>query len=226
MTSNVFESHAATGAGRSFYEDLHSREDDEDIEERAGLNIDEENLRHNFTDFDTNDLGPSDSRVTVASAALGAGEPQSRTGLYHSHRGSFSRWKSPEDDIDNDVPASLLVEPNEIDHNNAPTTRTRATRDPQRQRPSNAGPSAERTESRWETARAQQRLHHDTGDGVPARRQPRSLMAGRIPGGPKEKALWRWVNTSNLDSFMRDVYDYFEGGGLWCILCSNALWLL
>lgn len=47
-----------------------------------------------------------------------------------------------------------------------------------------------------------------------------------MSNNPREKALWRWVNTSNLDSFMRDVYDYFEGGGLWCILCANALWLL
>ncbi|KAK7428660.1 autophagy protein atg9 [Neonectria magnoliae] len=52
------------------------------------------------------------------------------------------------------------------------------------------------------------------------------MMRGIMSGGPREKALWRWVNTSNLDSFMRDVYDYYEGGGLWCILCANALWLL
>jgi autophagy-related protein 9 len=52
------------------------------------------------------------------------------------------------------------------------------------------------------------------------------VARGSIASNPREKALWRWVNTSNLDSFMRDVYDYYEGGGLWCILCANALWLL
>ncbi|PHH63568.1 hypothetical protein CDD82_1884 [Ophiocordyceps australis] len=46
-----------------------------------------------------------------------------------------------------------------------------------------------------------------------------------ISGG-REEALWRWANIANLDSFLRDVYDYYRGGGLLCILCSNALWLL
>lgn len=54
----------------------------------------------------------------------------------------------------------------------------------------------------------------------------RSILAGRVTGGAKQKAHWRWVNTSNLDGFMNDVYSYFEGGGIWCILCARALWLL
>ncbi|KAK7210543.1 hypothetical protein V2G26_017721 [Clonostachys chloroleuca] len=222
MASNIFGRHAASAGTRSFYAELHTRDDEEDLEDQAGYNIDEENLRHQFNDLDANALGPSDSRVTVASTAMGGvGEPQGRTSS-RGRRGSLSRWKSPEDEIDNDVPASLLVEPNDGERPISPLIRPEGSRPSHGQPHAIPGPSSARADARWDTARAQQQLH----EPIPKRSQPISLIAGRIPGGPKEKALWRWVNTSNLDSFMRDVYDYFEGGGLWCILCSNALWLI
>lgn len=127
-----------------------------------------------------------------------------------------------EEDIENDVPLSLLVENNErpIGEPLEP---------PRGARPSamrHAGSPHRHIRPNWAPP-STQRLPHQGGEpGTGRIAQPRSITRAIMPGNRREKALWRWVNTSNIDSFMRDVYDYYEGGGLWCILCSNALWLL
>jgi autophagy-related protein 9 len=43
---------------------------------------------------------------------------------------------------------------------------------------------------------------------------------------PKEKAMWLWANVENLDNFLKDVYTYFLGNGMWSILLNRALSLL
>jgi autophagy-related protein 9 len=43
---------------------------------------------------------------------------------------------------------------------------------------------------------------------------------------PKEKAMWMWANVENLDNFLKDVYTYFLGNGIWSILLNRALSLL
>jgi len=43
---------------------------------------------------------------------------------------------------------------------------------------------------------------------------------------PKEQAMWRWANVENLDNFLKDVYDYFLGNGIKCILLGRVLNLL
>lgn len=229
MSSKVFDrlSHASQGT-RSFYEQLRSRDDDndgsdgEDMERQTGTNVDEENLRHALNDFNPEDLGGTDSRITIGSAAFPQRE---RTGP----DSPSARWKSHDEDIDNDVPASLLVENNEPEHatpNKSRRNNGRRSRRQQQHHAPSANPYEPRTQAQWASATAQQPLHNGGFDTLPTARHPRSIVGGRTPAGPKEKAMWRWVNTSNLDSFMRDVYDYYDGGGLWCILCSNALWLV
>lgn len=224
MSSNIFGHLAPTSRGtRSFYEQLRSRdeEDEEDLEQHAGLNIDEENLRHRLHDFDTEDLTAGDSRITVGSAGI---RTRDRPVPLDS---PTSRWKAPEDEIDNEVPASLLVESNTTEPPGGAMPHRDAHRGHQRYtHPSTGAPPMPHAGAQWETTMAHQPIHRNAADTFSLRTQPRSLTAGKVSGGPREKALWRWVNTTNLDSFMRDVYDYFEGGGLWCILCSNALWLL
>ncbi|KNZ51324.1 hypothetical protein VP01_39g3 [Puccinia sorghi] len=39
--------------------------------------------------------------------------------------------------------------------------------------------------------------------------------------GPKDMALWRWVNVDDLDSFLQDVYSYYVGNGIWAIGLSR-----
>lgn len=228
MTSNIFTKLGQPSRGsRSFYEQLRSEEEDEDLEAHMGL--DEENLRANFEDFDADGLSVAESRMTTESVAFDPKanrRPGSRAAPTTRRLGGpESRWPIHDEEIDNDVPASLLVEPNEATQPHSVPPEPVA-RQSQPRQPATAGPSSARSQAQWEAATTQQRLHDDD---VPARLlgpQPRAVTGGYISGGAREKALWRWVNITNLDSFMRDVYDYFEGGGLWCILCSNALWLM
>ena len=42
----------------------------------------------------------------------------------------------------------------------------------------------------------------------------------------KDRALWRWANVNNLDVFLREVYGYFLGNGIYSILLSRTLNLL
>ncbi|ODV97630.1 hypothetical protein PACTADRAFT_24517, partial [Pachysolen tannophilus NRRL Y-2460] len=43
---------------------------------------------------------------------------------------------------------------------------------------------------------------------------------------PLERSLWVWANVSNLDKFLTDVYAYFIGNGLQCIIISKVIdWL-
>ncbi|KAI6748428.1 hypothetical protein HG530_015464 [Fusarium avenaceum] len=225
MTSNIFSQlKSPTRGTRPFYKQLRSGESDE-----YDPGLDEENLGHRFDGFHAEELGISDSRMTVESAALdrkGKGKATSqRDTQIRSPTGPLSRWNQQDEDGDNEVPASLLMEPNEVMNSNT-TSPGRAIRSGNPRSPAAAGPSSARSRAQWETATAQQLLHHDDPYSVSKGEQPMPVARRTVSNNPREKALWRWVNTSNLDSFMRDVYDYYEGGGLWCILCANALWLI
>ncbi|KAH7157229.1 autophagy protein Apg9-domain-containing protein [Dactylonectria macrodidyma] len=228
MTSNIFSRMAPSSRGsRSFYEQLRSRDDDGYTDDDPGL--DEENLGHHFNDFDAEGLAVGDSRMTVDSTAFDIKENtrvtrQAATHTRHS-TGQPSTWPAHQDDeVNNDVPASLLIEANEAENTPVPPMRSGRQSDPAHQ--ATAGSSSARARAQWDAATTQQRLHQEDPFGAPLGPQPKPVIRGIMSGSPRERALWRWVNTSNLDSFMRDVYDYYEGGGLRCILCANALWLL
>ncbi|UZP45471.1 hypothetical protein NXS19_013283 [Fusarium pseudograminearum] len=224
MASNIFSRiKSPSGGSQSFYQQLRSGEDPE-----YDPGLDEENLGHRFDDFQAEGMDIGDSRMTVESVAPGSkgkGKATFRSTAHARSSGITSpRWQQ-DDEGDNEVPASLLMEPKDLDPPVSPPNK-RATNPGSSRTPANAGPSSARTRAQWEAATTQQQLHQDHPYTTPMGRQPIPVARGTMSNNPREKALWRWVNTSNLDSFMRDVYDYFEGGGLWCILCANALWLL
>jgi autophagy-related protein 9 len=214
------------GAGRSFYEDLRGRNDDEDIEDRAGL-LDEENLNHHFHDYDLDDvegLAVDDSRQSLA-----GGVRKYETGGPSNHRphkdSGYNKWFGHDEEGDNDVPASLLVEPHDmVDATHAGQRRKRRDQGRQTAIP---GPSTKKARSQWETAQAQQRLHREDGHGA-GNNQPRpgAFISNAIAGDAKKKAEWRWTNVSNLDNFMHDVYAYYQGCGFWCILLERFLHLV
>jgi autophagy-related protein 9 len=141
-----------------------------------------------------------------------------------------SRWLLNEDDADNDVPASLLVEGTSTGAGAGSSKGKAPASSPhQARRPGSAGqPNRRRIQAQWETAQAHQRLHPDDGYGpVPSRNH--SGMPRRRPGlaaSPKDKAMFRWANVLNLDVFIRDVYEYYLGAGLWCIMLDRLLHLL
>ncbi|TPX09623.1 uncharacterized protein E0L32_009224 [Thyridium curvatum] len=229
MASNMFSRFVASGRGRSFYEDLRARDDALDTEERAGLALDEDNLSHQFHDYDLDHaqgLGLDGSQVTANESVIreDVGDRAARP-----ERHSGTKWLGGDEDADNDVPGSLLVEPNVAESHAGPQRHHHRERRPASPATQPLpGPSTRRARAQWESTQAQQRLHQDemapssrTGGG-----HPRSLMSRSVSGSPREKAMWRWVNVSNLDNFIKDVYDYYLGCGIWCILMERALHLV
>lgn len=225
MTSNVFSKFVPTSQGRSFYEDLRRRE--EDTEDRAGLlDEDEENFNHNFHDYDLDHaegLGVEDSRTTLGAVTSPTARPRGRPGGRH-HPEVRPMWAPHEDDGDNDVPASLLVELNEGDAVGAAGQPSRNKKGKQ----AAAIPGSSSARAQWETTQAQQRLHNDANFGPPQPEHglPGSLFAGMVLGNAKKMAEWRWANVLNLDIYMKYVYDYYLGNGMWCIIVDRVLHLV
>ncbi|KAK0610478.1 autophagy protein Apg9-domain-containing protein [Bombardia bombarda] len=234
MTANMFSRLIPTTQGRSFYEDLRGRDDD-DLEDRAGL-LDEENLNHNFHDYDLENaegLGVDDSRITmdrIQSSPRGGEQGESAAG--RPRGAAHPAWNAHDDD-DNDVPRSLLVE-----HDNGETINiTGEARRKQGGRHLHAGfaiPGSSKSRAQWETTQNQQRLHSDDMFGLPRhdnnnnnnRNAPNAFLGNMISGNAKKKAEWRWANVSNLDNFIKDVYDYYQGAGIWCIMMERGLHLV
>lgn len=227
MAGNLFSRFVPGKDDGQFYEQLQD-DQDVDIENRAGLALDEENLAHQFHDDDLHEaagLGIEDSRVSVGSVpnpAKGGRRSSARRGRQDPGAG----WLGPDDDGDNEVPASLLVEPG------AALAAAQMTSPRSGPRPSTRsaipGPSSRRTQAQWETAQAQQRLHRDDDFGQ-AVRGPRADPPTRrlgLSSNPREKAMFRWANVSNLDAFTNEVYDYYIGAGLWCILLNRVLHMM
>lgn len=225
MAANLFSRLAPGTDERSYYDRLHD-DQDVDIENRAGLALDEENLTHNFHDDDIHDgngLALEDSRVSTNSMAPPARQNPTTPGRQRRPPAPTD-WLSPEDEGDNDVPESLLVE-----HNETPTaagTNPRRTGTRPSRHPAAAGPS--RTQAQWETAQARQRLHPDEAYGLPLHEAHSAIPVRRVGlnANPKDKAMFRWANVSNLDNFMEEVYEYYLGAGLWCILLDRLLHLV
>ncbi|KAH8891674.1 APG9-domain-containing protein [Thozetella sp. PMI_491] len=215
MSSNVFSRLMPSGRGRSFYDELRARDTDGDLDDRGGL-LDEENFNHHFHEYDlehAEGLAGDDSRATLDAS----------TARHQPARGAGSRWPMPDDDADNDVPASLLVEP----HERHPPGQPHSVLDPHRSR-SVPGPSTGTSHTHWEAAQRHQKLHHDDAFQAPRgdARAPNVFSGGVLYGSAKQKAEWRWANVSNLDNFIQDIYDYYQGNGIWCILLERALHLI
>jgi autophagy-related protein 9 len=125
------------------------------------------------------------------------------------------------------VPASLLVEPHDPELAPRPGQTTR----PPRVSRTGAipGPSNARARAQWETTQAQQRLHDEMPEpprGSKSSSLPAPVVSGVSTGTARDKAAWRWVNVSNLDYFMLDVYNYYDGSGMKCILLDRLLHLV
>ncbi len=196
--------------------------------QRQDLVLDEENLTHQFHEDDlerAHGLALEDSHVSSTRSPDRTARSNPRRTSAPDRNVTASRWLSREDDGDNDVPASLLVEGPGATTRKTPPRRS----GPQPSRhPAIPGPSNRRLQAQWETAQAQQRLHPDEEAG-PLLGQDRAAVPHRRHGldaNPRDKAMFRWANVSNLDVFIRDVYDYYLGAGIWCILLDRLLHLL
>lgn len=228
MASNIISRFLPPAIGSpSVYETLRQHDqssDQSDAEERAGMVLDEENLAVGFQDYDLDDAlaDTTASQISPSKAAKPKGKVRaaSRRALSNQRRPQASPRLVEADDLDDEVPLSLLIEGDEVV---APAIGDRQLRELP---PPIPGPITRGSRAKWRATQEQQRLHQDLGTGIPTRREhvrrgpPFSMI------DPKEKAMWRWANVENLDNFLKDVYDYFLGNGIWCILLSRVLNLL
>ncbi|TVY13858.1 Autophagy-related protein 9 [Lachnellula arida] len=232
MTSNLLSRLLPTNpTGRSIYDDLRAHDEgtESDLEERAGLALDEENLQFRDDELGNVDFNGEDSRITSESTAFLLAQRDGPHGRGAERRGKTqgdrSKWlpQSPrllEEDGDDEVPHSLLIEGSEMPGPSSPSQpRVRQTPQPKRQPPI-PGPPNRENRAHWEAAQAQQRLHQEP---TPERPQATPQRAGMLTGSARDKAMWRWINVTNLDNFMAEVYDYYLGAGIWCILLERTV---
>lgn len=246
MSSNVLSRFLPPANSPSVYEAIRQHDEESgpsDLEERAGMTLPDGSDDH-YSDHELEDAlaDATDSPIESPSTAfLTQVQPQPSTAPNEQFRHrenqrsrtrkprwlhpSASRVPDPEDG-DDDVPASLLVEGDEADED----LKSRLPPPPQ---------DLSDPESPAPGPSFREHVSHRGSATTPRsrRRSPRRnhWMGGRSGGGqhpalamvdPKEKAMWRWANVENLDNFLKDVYIYFLGNGIWSILLSRALNLL
>ncbi|PLB50239.1 autophagy protein Apg9 [Aspergillus steynii IBT 23096] len=247
MASNILSRILPPNGSPSVYETIRQHDADSensDVEERAGLvpedHRDEEytnrELEEAMADAGRDEMSsptPSEPFLTHRSPQrVAEGRDQGPSGS-RRRRLSRPRWmqasSSPHhdpDDGDDDVPASLYVEGRQDDDElkqrlpPPPPSHNRRS-----QEPAVPGPSSGGDRARWESTREQLPLHTNH-----QRHRPGMIWSLGHPSlatvDPKEKALWMWANVENLDNFLKDVYTYFLGNGIWSILLDRFLGLL
>ncbi|KAF2007876.1 APG9-domain-containing protein [Amniculicola lignicola CBS 123094] len=196
------------------------------------MDIDEENLEARFEAQDLENLleDAASSQISTTESTAFLPPNNDRRSSTRPNAGGPSRpsfWNKPAQvrgapaDDDDDVPESLLLE-----GIREPAPKANQPRLPGEGLPPPVpGPSTRHTRAQWETTRRQQRLHNEA---VNTSRTPRwaSSRRGTFATDPKEKALWLWVNITDLDGFLSEVYTYYQGCGKWSILLRRILNLL
>jgi autophagy-related protein 9 len=237
MTSNILSRLLPSNPpARSIYDDLraHDEASESDVEEQAGMALDEENLGFHDDELRNADVfNGEDSRITTESTAFLGGQQPAPTNDSQRRKAQKgrSRWfaQSPrllEEDGDDDVPASLLIEGHDnpgLGAQNPPRNRQIKVQAKEAAIP---GSSNRETRAHWEAAQAQQRLHRDQDAGIPGGPLTPQPKISLLTGSSREKAMWRWINVTNIDNFIKDVYDYYTGSGIWCIVLTRVLELL
>lgn len=238
MASNILSRLLPSTAGSpSVYEAL--REYDEssdgtDIEERAGTALlDEENLADHTFELDPALVDTMESQPQLDQSTVGAEKDEQRrregtSGTRKAKRLQRTPIMLGADDLDDEVPLSLLVEENQTGAPVSPEYRYAGHELPNPPSISVAGQATNPARAKWQATPQQlQHLPYQEDPREPAHnRQPFRGKNPLVMVDPKEKAMWRWANVENLDNFLRDVYDYFIGNGIWCILLGRILNLL
>lgn len=199
----------------------HRRRHSSSTDERNEMDIDEENFGAHFEEQDLAHLlaEASSSQMTTESRAV---SPDTRRNPASNTNGRGPNWRQPPPprpvpyEDDDDVPQSLLLEGG-LDP--APSSDRHAEGLP----PPVPGPTTRQTRLQWDTTRQQQRLHDEDRRPVPARGWGQTSRPGHFAADPKEKALWLWVNQTDLDTYMNEVYEYYVGCGIYSILLRRVL---
>ncbi|CAO2654229.1 Nn.00g109620.m01.CDS01 [Neocucurbitaria sp. VM-36] len=194
-------------------------------DERHEMDIDEENFGARFEEQDLAHLlsEASSSQMTTESRAVSPDAKRNAPpGVSTASR--TPAWRQPAParplplDDDDDVPQSLLLEGG---FDPGPSSDQRMQGLP----PPVPGPTTRQTRAQWEATRQQQRLHEEDARPSPARGWGHTSRPGHFSADPKEKSLWLWVNQTDLDTYMREVYEYYVGCGIYSMLLRRALTL-
>lgn len=223
MSSNLVSRLLPAGDGSpSIYETLRQHDEDSDgsdIEQRAGMALDKDNLENHFHDFDPEDAQLNTSVMTGRSNSNNTG----------GHQTQGQRMKSPRnlemEDADDEVPASLLIEGD--DQGPSPRRRDHPLNTGNVDQPIPfSGPATKTTRDHWGAAQARQLLHAREPARSTSRTIPNNALRGLSFAEPKQKAMWRWANVENLDTFLTEVYIYYTGNGFLSIMLQRSLQLL
>ena len=202
--------------------------------------IDEGNLGHHFDEdaldqADVAELGESPPMSDQATPFL-HDESKSEHGpdskaqrpsgqIFHRPRWMSNQVSMPApEEGDDEVPASLLFEGGQQEASGVQAGNPDPAAEPATSPTS--GPSSTEAKAQWRKARAHQGLY---AGGPPRGRQAKAApknWRGLTMIDPRQRAIWRWANVDNLDNFLKDVYDYYLGNGIWSIMLNRALNLL
>ena len=202
----------------------HDQSSEYDIEERAGMALDEENLGVAFRDSEVDEALSGVNSTHLDTSKLLNPKERSRSAPWRVTPKQRRPPTSPkiaeeEDDLDDEVPMSLLIEGDED------LVGARERRQSGEALPPVPGPQSRGTRAQWQATQEQHRLHQELSPGNPSQRTFGRAARLNIVDA-REKAMWRWANVENLDNFLREVYDYYIGNGIWCMLLHRILSLL
>ncbi|CAG8401796.1 unnamed protein product [Penicillium salamii] len=222
----------------SVYETIRQHDagsDSSDIEERAGLVLDDQ--QEEFSDRELEDALAdaqdskiiSPTRALLDQALMGKAPEQTSPSSTRRRKSSRPRWMAQDslghelEENDDDVPQSLLVEGHREDVKSRLPPPPRPHGRPNRQRASSPDPYPQHTGTHWrENPRQSPPSNNEHAIS--------KWFSGQHPGlaniDPAKKAMWRWANVEDLDNFLKDVYVYFLGNGIWSILLTRVLNLL
>ncbi|KAI7971633.1 hypothetical protein EIK77_002634 [Talaromyces pinophilus] len=210
MNSNILSRMLPPAGSPSIYEAM--RHDDEasgnsDIEERAAMALDEENLQESLHNYDPDDAG--NSQITTQSTAfLGQGRPRKLSDTYSTKAGGNgvrtgrSRWlqhlsprvaEADEGGDDDDVPASLLIEGHDLeDMPKLPAPPSHGI-DYHDDASPGAGPSSTRSRKRWESPRNRRKLDQFLPTPILDPRQQLSAKRSYISDPEIQTISWQQV---------------------------------
>lgn len=228
---------------QSVYDTIRQHEDDDTNTDTSDggasrdLTLDERNLdeRSFNLDIEAAKLDLEESRATAQGAEFSRRKFQDDNrrlmGSAMPRVNTRSRGRKPSrlldvEEANDEVPASLLIEGGDIDVEGG-----QAGSSPNAEAHSYPVPAPRSlnrsTHNQWEAVRANQRLHPvDIAPSANVANVPGGALPGLGLAHPKDKAMWRWANVENLDNFIKDVYIYYLGNGIWSMLLSRCLSLL
>lgn len=129
-----------------------------------------------------------------------------------------------EEDDDDDVPESLLLERKPA---RPQRRRSRGSRNVDEGARPLPGAETRRTRLQWEETQARQPLHIGKSPAQRAQHIPsRTLPYKTIDEIRKDQAEWMWANVHNVDKFLDSAYDYYASHGIWSMVLKQAIQFL